>query len=78
MSGKGQLFPKRQRAEGEQESVFRVGYKTMESMDRNRYSCDTAGDRSSDTVAQAGTKGPVLHLNDTPGPMDRCEIGQGH
>lgn len=50
----------------------------MESMDRRRYGCDTAGDRCSDTVAQAGTKGPLLHLKDTPGPMDRVETGQGH
>lgn len=50
----------------------------VESMDGNRYSCDTAGHRCSDTVAQAGTKGPVLQLNDTPEPMDRSEIGQGH
>lgn len=59
-------------------SVFRVGSKTVESMDRRRYGCDTAGDRCSDAVAQAGTKGPLLHLKDTPGPMDRVETGQGH
>ena len=50
----------------------------MESMDRNRYGCDTAGDRYSYGVAQAVTKGPGLRLNEAPGPMDIGETGQGH
>lgn len=47
-------------------------------MDRNRYGCDTAGDRYYYSVAQAGTKGPGLHLNEAPGPMNRGDTGQGH
>lgn len=58
-------------------SVCRTGSKSVESVDRNRYGCGTAGDGYYYSVAQAGAKGPGLHLNEAPGPMDRGDTGQG-